>query len=171
MHYLIISILLFSNILLSKEYTLKWYNFITILDNIEFEDKSIYRLVRADGSREDNEGFYGSLKCAGPNKISSNESEIAEELVTSGGSPTAKSIELTKEIIRLQEELMMGHCVLITQEMSIEFLNKNKKSQKQKSPNLKIKIRANNYKNKELGDDLLSHEQCHTIIGAESFHF
>jgi hypothetical protein len=71
MKYLIISIFLFSNSLLSKNYTLKWYNFITILDNIEFEDKSIYRLVRADGSWEDNEGFYGSLKCVGPNKISS----------------------------------------------------------------------------------------------------
>ena len=71
MKYLIMSIFLFSSSLLSKEYTLKWYNFITILDNIEFEDKSIYRLVRADGSWEDNEGFYGSLKCAGPNKISS----------------------------------------------------------------------------------------------------
>ena len=62
MKYLIISIFLFSNSLLSKEYTLKWYNFITILDNIEFEDKSIYRLVRADGSWEDNEGFYGLKK-------------------------------------------------------------------------------------------------------------
>ena len=64
MKYLIITILLFSNTLLSKEYTLKWYNFITILDNIEFKDKSTYRLVRDDGSWEDNEGFYGSLKCA-----------------------------------------------------------------------------------------------------------
>ena len=71
MKYLIVFVLLLSNLSLSKEYTLKWYNFITILDNIEFEDKSIYRLVRADGSWEDNEGFYGSLKCAGPNKISS----------------------------------------------------------------------------------------------------
>ena len=50
MKYLIISIFLFSSTLLSNEYTLKWYNFITILDNIEFDDKSIYRLVRADGS-------------------------------------------------------------------------------------------------------------------------
>ncbi len=71
MKYIIIFIFLFSNSLLSKDYTLKWYNFITILDNIEFEDKSIYRLVRADGSWEDNEGYYGSLKCIGPNKISS----------------------------------------------------------------------------------------------------
>ena len=66
-----ISIFLFSSTLLSKEYKLKWFNFITILDNIEFKDKSIYRLVRADGSWEDSEGFYGSLKCVGPNKISS----------------------------------------------------------------------------------------------------
>ena len=72
MKYLIIFMLLFTSTLLSKEYTLKWYNFITILDDIKFKDKSIYRLVRADGSWEDNEGFYGSLKCAGPNKISSN---------------------------------------------------------------------------------------------------
>ena len=71
MKFIIISIFLFSNTLLSEVYTLKWFNFITILDNIEFEDKSIYRLVRADGSWEDNEGFYGSLKCVGPNKISS----------------------------------------------------------------------------------------------------
>ena len=71
MKYFIIFILLFANKLLSEEYTLKWYNFITILDNIEYDDRSIYRLVRADGSWEDNEGFYGSLKCAGPNKISS----------------------------------------------------------------------------------------------------
>ena len=71
MKHLIIFIFLFSSQLLSKEYTLKWFNFITILDNIEFADKSIYRLVRADGSWEDNKGFYGSLKCIGPNKISS----------------------------------------------------------------------------------------------------
>ena len=57
---LIISIFLFSSTLLSKDYTLKWYNFITILDDIEFVDEFIYRLVRADGW-EDNKGFYGSL--------------------------------------------------------------------------------------------------------------
>ena len=72
MRSLIVIFFLFSSVLLSKDYTLKWYSFITILDNIEYEDKSIYRLVRADGSWEDNKGFYGSLKCAGPNKISSN---------------------------------------------------------------------------------------------------
>ena len=71
MKYLAIFFFLFSSVILPKEYTLKWYNFITILDNIEFNDKSIYRLVRADGSWEDNDGFYGSLKCVGPNKISS----------------------------------------------------------------------------------------------------
>ena len=57
MKHLIVFVLLFSNLLLSKEYTLKWYNFITILDNIEFEDKSIYRLVRADGSWEKKRAF------------------------------------------------------------------------------------------------------------------
>ena len=67
MKYLITSIFLFSSTLLSKEYTLQWFNFITILDNIEFADKSVYRLVRADGSWEDNKGFYGSLKCVGAN--------------------------------------------------------------------------------------------------------
>ena len=72
MKYLILFFFLFSSIVVTKDYTLKWYNFITILDNIVFDDKSIYRLVRADGSWEDNEGFYGSLKCAGPNKISPN---------------------------------------------------------------------------------------------------
>ena len=50
MKYIIILIFLFSTKLLSKEYTLKWFNFITILDNIEFADKSTYRLVRADDS-------------------------------------------------------------------------------------------------------------------------
>ena len=72
MKFLIIFFFLFSSALLSKDYTLKWFSFITILDNIEYKDKSIYRLVRADGSWEDNEGFYGSLKCIGPNKIFSN---------------------------------------------------------------------------------------------------
>jgi hypothetical protein len=69
---LIIFFFLLSSILLSKNYTLKWYNFITVLDSFEYKDKSIYRLVRADGSWEDNEGLYGSLKCLGPNKISTN---------------------------------------------------------------------------------------------------
>ena len=72
MKYLTIVFFLFSYALHSKDYTLKWYNFVTILDNIEYQDKSIYRLVRADGSSEDNEGYYGSLRCTGPNKISSN---------------------------------------------------------------------------------------------------
>ena len=77
MKFLIISIILLSSTLLSEEYTLKWYNFITVLDGIEFKDKSIYRLVRADGSWEDDKGFYGSLKCVGPNNISpDNEVEL-----------------------------------------------------------------------------------------------
>ena len=49
-----------------------------------------------------NQDFIFLIESLIDSKISSNESEIAEELVTSGGSPTAKSIELTKEIIRLQ---------------------------------------------------------------------
>ena len=53
MKYLFISIFLISSTVFSEEYTLKWYNFITVLDSIEFKDKSIYRLVRADGSWED----------------------------------------------------------------------------------------------------------------------
>ena len=57
----------------AKVYTLKWYSFVTILDTITYKDNSIYRLVRSDGSWEDNDGFYGSLKCIGPNKISSND--------------------------------------------------------------------------------------------------
>ena len=77
MKYLFISIFLISSTVFSEEYTLKWYNFITVLDSIEFKDKSIYRLVRADGSWEDDNGFYGSLKCVGPNKISpDNEVEL-----------------------------------------------------------------------------------------------
>ena len=49
-----------------------------------------------------NQDFIFLIESLIDSKISSNESEIAEELVTSGGSPTPKSIELTKEIVRLQ---------------------------------------------------------------------
>ena len=77
MKFLLMFFLLLSSTLFSKDYTLKWYNFITVLESFEYKDKSTYRLVRADGSWEDNEGFYGSLKCLGPNKISSiNEIEL-----------------------------------------------------------------------------------------------
>ncbi|OUX15677.1 MAG: hypothetical protein CBE11_03760 [Rickettsiales bacterium TMED251] len=72
MKYLVILLSLYSNYIFSKDYTLKWYSFVTILDTITFKDKSVYRIVRSDGSWEDNEGSYGSLKCIGPNKISSN---------------------------------------------------------------------------------------------------
>ena len=72
MKYITLFLVFFSSSLLSKDYTLKWFNFITILDSIEYKDKSTYRLLRADGSWEDNKGFYGSLKCVGPNKISAN---------------------------------------------------------------------------------------------------
>ena len=69
---LILLFFLFSLSLHSEEYSLKWYNTVTILDSIEFEDKSVYNIVRAAGSWEDSDGFYGTLKCIGPNKISSN---------------------------------------------------------------------------------------------------
>lgn len=77
MRYFIILFFLTPFLLYSKDYTLKWYSHLTVLENIEYKDKSIYRIVSADGSWEDNEGFYGSLKCIGPNKISSkNELEL-----------------------------------------------------------------------------------------------
>ncbi len=49
-----------------------------------------------------NQDFVFLINSLIDSKISSNESEIAEELATSGGSPTLKSIELTKEIVKLQ---------------------------------------------------------------------
>ena len=77
MKYLVILLFICSNSIFSKDYTLKWYSFVTVLDKITYEDKSVYRIVRSDGSWEDSEGFYGSLKCMGPNKISStNEVEL-----------------------------------------------------------------------------------------------
>ena len=71
MRYLVILLFIYSNSIFSKEYTLKWYSFVTILDTITYKDKSVYRIVSSDGSWEDSEGFYGALKCIGPNKISS----------------------------------------------------------------------------------------------------
>ena len=62
---------------ISGDYTLKWYSFVKVLESITYHDKSVYRIVRSDGSWEDNEGYYGSLKCIGPNKISpQNEVEL-----------------------------------------------------------------------------------------------
>ena len=82
MKYLVILLFICSNSIFSKDYTLKWYSFVTVLDKITYEDKSVYRIVRSDGSWEDSEGFYGSLKCMGPNKISStNEVYIFDHLV------------------------------------------------------------------------------------------
>ena len=49
-----------------------------------------------------NQDFVFLINFLIDSKISSNESEIEEELATSGGSPTLKSIELTKEIVKLQ---------------------------------------------------------------------
>ena len=59
-----------SNNLLGKEYTLKWYNNVKVLDFLEFDDKAKYQINLAEGSWEDNEGNYGFLKCLGPILIS-----------------------------------------------------------------------------------------------------
>ena len=102
MKYLTILFFLLSSILLSKDYTLKWYNFITVLDSFEYKDKSIYRLVRADGSWEDNEGLYGSLKCLGPNKISAN-NEVENALRSAEKGPNASIVSLNF-LIRLNPQ-------------------------------------------------------------------
>ena len=54
---------------LGKEYIFKWFNNVTVLDSLEFANKSKYQLTLAEGSWEDNEGNYGFLKCLGPIKI------------------------------------------------------------------------------------------------------
>ncbi len=64
------------NSLFANEYTLKWYNFVKVLDAITYQDKSVYRIVSVDGSWEDNEGYYGSLKCIGPLEISADKKVI-----------------------------------------------------------------------------------------------
>ncbi len=69
---LLLSVIICSSINNSfgKDYILKWFNNVKVLDHIEFQDKSKYQVVLAKGSWEDNEGNYGFLKCIGPNLIS-----------------------------------------------------------------------------------------------------
>ena len=43
---------------LGKEYIFKWFNNVTVLDSLEFANKSKYQLTLAEGSWEDNYGNY-----------------------------------------------------------------------------------------------------------------
>ena len=63
---LIIFIFLFIKITYSEEFSLKWSINVTVLDNIEFIDGGNFEVNRAEGSWEDNKGYYGYLKCIGP---------------------------------------------------------------------------------------------------------
>ena len=64
--FLIIFISLFIKIANSEEFSLKWNINVTVLDNIEFIDGGNFEVNRAEGSWEDNKGYYGYLKCIGP---------------------------------------------------------------------------------------------------------
>ena len=57
--------LIFSN-LNAEELSLKWSITVKVLDRIEFIDGGNFRVNKAEGSWEDNKGFYGYMKCIGP---------------------------------------------------------------------------------------------------------
>ena len=61
-----IFIFLFFKIVSSEEFSLKWNITVKVLDSIEFIDGGNFRVNTAEGSWEDNKGFYGYLKCVGP---------------------------------------------------------------------------------------------------------
>ena len=61
-----ILIFLFLKIVFSEEFSLKWNITVKVLDSIEFIDGGNFRVNTAEGSWEDNKGFYGYLKCVGP---------------------------------------------------------------------------------------------------------
>ena len=63
---LTIFIFLFLKIVSSEEFSLKWNITVKVLDSIEFIDGGNFRVNTAEGSWEDNKGFYGYLKCVGP---------------------------------------------------------------------------------------------------------
>ena len=56
----------FFTILNAEELSLKWNINVKVLDKIEFIDGGDFRVNTAEGSWEDNKGFYGYMKCIGP---------------------------------------------------------------------------------------------------------
>ena len=73
MKYLLI-ILTFLNIkiIYSEDFSLKWSITVSVLDNIKLIDGGEYKVNKAEGSWEDNKGYYGFLKCLGPVIIDKN---------------------------------------------------------------------------------------------------
>ena len=81
--FLIIFVFLSINITYSEEFSLKWSINVTVLDNIEFIDGGNYEVNRAEGSWEDNKGYYGYLKCIGP-LIIDKEKNLKLDLICDG---------------------------------------------------------------------------------------
>ena len=65
-YFLITCFILFFSILNAEEFSLKWSINVKVLDKFEFIDGGNFRVNTAEGSWEDNKGFYGFMKCIGP---------------------------------------------------------------------------------------------------------
>tara|TARA_Y200000002_G_C22504097_1_gene588471 strand:- start:305 stop:745 length:441 start_codon:yes stop_codon:yes gene_type:complete len=65
-YFLITCFILFFSILNAEEFSLKWSINVKVLDKFEFIDGGNFRVNTAEGSWEDNKGFYGYMKCIGP---------------------------------------------------------------------------------------------------------
>ena len=65
-YFLITFFILFFSILSAEEFSLKWSINVKVLDKFEFIDGGNFRVNTAEGSWEDNKGFYGYMKCIGP---------------------------------------------------------------------------------------------------------
>ncbi len=67
----------------AEGFSLKWSIAVTVLDNIELIDGGNFAVNKAEGSWEDNKGYYGYMKCIGP-LITDKEKKLKLDLICDG---------------------------------------------------------------------------------------
>ncbi len=109
--------------LYAKQIIKKWNITVSVLDEIKLKDGSEFRINNAQGSWEDDQGFFGFLKCIGPIFIN-NKNNLDLNLICQGYDNNGDSFELNLKRNSIQDA-GIGKAIYISGEGRYkDFVNK-----------------------------------------------